>query len=193
MSVLLVGNMTAQMSYLMASLQMSCIPVLIVEDIEKAVVEIGRSNRYSLILIDADIRVSEVYLFIEYVRGKRSNLLIIMMHALICTGHPKQRCQQSLTNKCIEACDAVDAAENIVLIMHDQGSNHSNPEYINRLGMIVDIAYTKVNALILQVELFRSIGLLDTNGLTQLYFNLLLIKDLNNIILLDAHEASSLS
>jgi hypothetical protein len=193
MSLLLFSKQTDQMSYLMASLHFRHIQTTLLDDVVTAIEVLGASNPYSIVLIGADIRPSEAFFLIEQVQAMQRRLPVIAMHALICADHPKPRCSQSLINKSPNACDAIDAAEIIILMMNGQISSHSIAEHAKRLRMIVEVASAKVKTITSQVQRLGSTGSLDSGELNLLYFNLLLLKELNNILLSNAYEVSSFS
>jgi hypothetical protein len=193
MSLLLFSKQTDRMSYLVASLHFRCIQTTLLDDVVTAKEVLGASKLYSIVLIGADIRPSEAFFLIEQVQAMQRRLPVIAMHALICADHPKPHCSQSLINKSPSVCYAIDAAEIIILMMNGQISSHSIAEHAKRLRMIVDVASAKVKTITSQVQRLGSTGSLDSDELNLLYFNLLLLKELNNILLSNAYEVSSFS
>ena len=193
MSLLLFSKLTDQMSYLVASLHLKCIQTTLLDDVVTAKEVLSASKPYRIVLIGADIRPSEAILLIKQVQAIQRRLPVIAMHALLCADHPKPRCSQSLINKSPNDRDATNAAEIIILMLHGQISSHSIDEHAERLAMIVDVASAKVEEIYSQAQGLGSTGFPESDELDQLFFNLLLPKELNNILLSNAHEVSSFS
>ncbi len=193
MSLLFVGEMTDRMSYLVAALQHSCIQTTLLDDVVTANEVLGASKSYRIVLIGADISHADAIYLIRQVREMQRRLPVIAMYTLICANHPKPHCLQPLMNKTAKACDAINAAEIIILMMHGKISGDSLHDYIERLRMIVDVAGAKVDSLISRRRLLGSTGTLDSDGFNRLYLDLLLLKELNDILLSEAHDVSSFS
>lgn len=152
---------------------------------------LGTLNQYNLIVVGSDIGISDAKRLLKNIRAEQCRRPVITMHALICSDHPKPQCRYSLEKGHVQDCEAVNAMENIVVMTHAQTSTSLRQEYSERLRMIAEFYVTKVDSLIFQIkQLGGSFDCLDLDGLGLLYFDLLLVKDLNSIILLNAHEAN---
>lgn len=188
MSLLVVSKMTEQMSSLVASLQLRSIQTTLVDDVITANGALSTANPYKIVLIGSDIEPSEAIFLIGKIQAMKSRLPVIAMHALICSDHPKPHCAQSLLDKSVIECDAIDSAEIIVLIMHSKVVSQPIADYLKRVRMLVEVANANIDSLLAHGKRF---GYLAPDGLNQLYLKLMLLKELNSVLLLNLYEASS--